>query len=330
MVLNHTMITKQSALQYLPVGLFGSTVAIAGLGLALKQSVILYGLPACFGIVITMICWSIFILLSICYMIKCFRFPAQVKAELTNQVTANFLGTFFISVVLLAWLTAPFYLTIARITWFTGAGGSLIFMFILVSRLFKGNLSVLDAVPPTLIPGLTVLNSASAGAYMKFGWLGSDVNIILFALGISYVFTFFVIIMYRLVHRSPVVTFLRPTLLLMCAPFEVGFIAYMTHFTAVDLFGSTIFYFGLFIFIVLFFIVFKKGLPFMVSWWGSCFSASALANAALRYAILSKDLFVKDIAAVILMVLIVLILITVYYTVQRLVTGQLLKDPAIV
>lgn len=319
------MITQKNALQYLPVGLFGSTVAIAGLGLALKQSVALFGMPGFLGVAITVICWLIFILLLVSYIIKCIRFPAQVKAELKHVVTANFLGTFFISAVLLSWLTAPFYLTVARVTWFTGAGGGLVFMFILTSRLFKGDLNILDAVPPTLIPGLTVLNAASAGAFMKFGWLGNDMNVVLFSLGIAYVFTFFVIIMYRLIHRSPVVTFLRPTLLLMCAPFEVGFIAYMTHYQSVDLFGSVIFFFGLFIFLVFFFIVFRKGLPFMVSWWGSCFSASALTNAALRYANVSKDLFVKDIAGVLLFVLILLIAVTFYYTIQRLMTGQLLK-----
>lgn len=315
----------ENPIQYLPVGLFGSTVAISGLAIAFKQSIPLFGLPPILGNSVAILCWGIFILLTASYLIKYLRFPAKVKAELTHPVTANFLGTFFISAVLLAGLATPFSMAIARFTWVAGTVGGLIFMYILTSRLCRGELNVLDAVPPTLIPGLTVLNAATAGVSMKFGWFGNEADVILFSLGIAYVFVFFIIITYRLVHRAPVIQFLVPTLLLMCAPFEVGFICYMTQVSTVDLFGSVIFYFGLFIFFVLFFHVFKKGLPFMVSWWGACFSAGALTNAALRYANVSQDIVVKDIAAFLLVLLVVLIAITFFLTLKRLFTGQLLK-----
>jgi tellurite resistance protein len=249
-------------LQYLPVGLFGATVAISGLAIAFKQSAALFGLPLILGTVTAFIGWGAFLLLTICYAIKYVLYPKKVKAELTHPIQANFLGTFFISAVLLAGLAAPFSLLLARVTWIAGTVGGLIFMYTLTSRLFRGDLNVLDAVPPTLIPGLTVLNAASAGVAMKFGWFGNEVDTIMFSLGIAYVFTFFVIIAYRLVHRGPVRQFLVPTLLLMSAPFTVSFICYMTRVKVVDTFGAVIFYFGFFIYFVLFFSVFKKGLPF--------------------------------------------------------------------
>jgi len=314
----------ENPIQYLPVGLFGSTVALAGLGIAWKQSTALFGAPPIISLAITVVTCIAFMLLVIGYLTKMVKYPDKVRTELNNPVAANFLGTFFISAVLIASLIVPFFLTLARSVWIIGAIGGLVFMFVLTSRLYRGHLKITDAVPPTLIPGLTVLNTATAGAVMKWGWFTHEFDLILFSLGIVYVFVFFVLISYRLIHREPVVTFLVPTLLLMCAPFEVGFMTYMSQVPQVDMFGSVIFYFGLFIFVVLFFIVFKKGLPFMVSWWGSCFSAGALANAAIKYANVSQDPLVKDIAIFLLIVLSVMVLITFALTIRYLAKGKLL------
>ncbi|WP_442587531.1 hypothetical protein ACSBL2_15910 [Pedobacter sp. AW31-3R] len=315
----------ENPLQYLPVGLFGSTVALAGLGVAWKQSAALFGMPIAVSNTVTFIAWTAFLMLMVSYGLKMYRYPEKVKAELNNPIAANFLGTFFISAVLLASLTVPFSMVVARGVWVVGAVGGLVFMYILTSRLYRGQLKITDAVPPTLIPGLTVLNTATAGAALKWDWFTHDFDLILFSLGIVYVFVFFVLISYRLIHREPVVTFLVPTLLLMCAPFEIGFLTYMSQVPQVDMFASVIFFFGLFIFVVLFFFVFKKGLPFMVSWWGSCFSAGALANAALRYANISHSPLVEGIAAFLLIFLTVLIAITFFLTVKYLVKGKLLK-----
>lgn len=177
-MLNQDIKKTDNPLQYLPVGLFGSTVAIAGLAIAFKQSSGLFGLSPLFGTTTAIVGWIVFLLLCGCYAFKYIRFPEIVKAELKHPVQANFLGTFFISAVLLAELAVPVSLTLARIMWGAGTAGGLIFMYILTSRLFRGDLNVLDAVPPTLIPGLTVLNAATAGIAMKFGWFETELNII--------------------------------------------------------------------------------------------------------------------------------------------------------
>ena len=320
-----TVLKVENPLQYLPVGLFGSTVALAGLGIAWKQSTALFGAPVIISNGITVVTWTAFLILTASYITKMVRYPDKVRNELNNPIAANFLGTFFISAVLIASLTVSASLPVARAVWVVGAIGGLVFMFVLTSRLYRGQLKITDAVPPTLIPGLTVLNTATAGAAMHWGWFTHEFDLILFSLGIVYVFVFFVLISYRLIHREPVIMFLVPTLLLMCAPFEVGFITYMSQVTQVDMFASVIFYFGLFIFVVLFFFVFKKGLPFMVSWWGACFSAGALANAAIKYANVSHDPLVEGIAIFLLVVLTVLVIITFTLTIKYLYKGKLLK-----
>jgi len=315
----------EDPLQYLPIGLFGSTVALSGLAIAWRLSCLLFGVPVLVSILVGIFAWLVFLLLTISYLYKIIKFPQKVKAELTHPVTAHFLGTFFISAVLLSSLVPNYSLTLARITWLVGTVGGVGFMYVLTARLFKGALNSLDLVPPILIPGLTVLNAVAAHASINLGWWSREADQMLFSIGIVYVMVFFVIITYRLVHLQPVTLFFRPTLLLMSAPFEISFLSYISLRTQIDGFAAVLFYFGLFIFIVLFFGVFGKKMPFMVSWWGACFSMGALTNAALQYARYSHISMVKNLSLILLAALTILVIITLLRTINHLFTGRLLK-----
>ena len=123
-------------------------------------------------------------------------------------------------------------------------------MYILTRRLYKGVLNALDLVPPVLIPGLTVLNAVTAHASIDLGCWSNEADQMLFSIGIVYVMVFFVIITYRLVHLEPLVLFLKPTLLLMSAPFEISFLSYLSTKTQVNAFAAMLFYFGFFIIIL--------------------------------------------------------------------------------
>jgi tellurite resistance protein len=71
--------------------------------------------------------------------------------------------------------------------------------------------------------------------------------------------------------------------------------------------------------------VFKKGLPFMISWWASCFSLGALTNAAIRYANQRHNLLLCDVAAVLLIASTLLIAVTFVLTIRRQLSGRLLN-----
>jgi tellurite resistance protein len=320
---------NKASLQYLSGSLFGSTVAISSLSLAWNQASALFGVSEAAATGIGILAWGIYIFLLLLYLIKIFRYPLKTKEELTHPVMAHSLGTFFISAVLLAAVTIPFSLPVARVVWIAGAAGGLFFLYALTGRLLKGQLAEGDALPPLLIPGLTTLNAANAGAGMQLGSWGKEADLIFFSVGIVYVLTLFVLISYRLVHGGAIPLSLAPTLLLMSAPFEVGFLAYTSLTPVIDSFAAVLFFFGLFIFIVLFFKVFKKGLPFMTSWWSSCFSTAALANAACRYARVSHDILVNDMAIVSLIAASLLIGITFVFTIKLQQDGKLLKPPEI-
>jgi len=302
----------------LPAGIFGSTVAIAGLANGFEMGHSLFDIPAGLATCVTIICWFIFLALIGSYALKLYLFPVEVAKELADPVVVHYAGTFFISTVLIADLTIGFSLGVGRAVWLIGAAGGLLFMARLTSRLFNGHVTDTGAVPAILIPGLTALNSGTTGSAMRFGSEGYQADMFLFSIGIVYTLTFFVLIVYRLAHFSPLSNFFRPSLLLMCAPFEIGFQTYISLTQRVDLFATVIFYFGLFMFVVLFFHVFTRSLRFETSWWGACFSTGALTNAALHYAMLSPDLPKKVLAAMMLLLLTGLILATGYNSLRYL------------
>ena len=111
----------------------------------------------------------------------------------------------------------------------------------------------------------------------------------------------------------------------MSAPFAVSFLAYVSPGDPVNSFASVFFFFGLLLLVVLFFNVFKKGLPFMISWWASCFSMGALTNAAFRYANLGHDFLLFDVAAVLLIASTLLIAVTIVLTIRLQLIGRLLN-----
>jgi tellurite resistance protein len=311
-------------LQYLPVGLFGETVAISALSIEWHQAITLFAAPANISIIIGVIDVAIFILLIGLYGLKIIKYPSSVKKELNDPVFGNFAGTFFISTVLIATIVIPFSLSIARVIWLIGTAGGVGFMYLLTLRMFNGNVNTLNALPPVLIPGLVVLNAATSCAGMQFGWWGREVELILFSFGITLVFALFIVTLYRLMHRRAIDIFLRPTLLLMSAPFEVGFLAYVSQFKTIDTFASAIYFFGLLIFIIIFFKVFKKGLPFMISWWAANFSLAALANASLQYAIVGHDPLLRYIAGFLIICSSIMTAVTLWFTLNRHFKGRLL------
>jgi len=131
-------------------------------------------------------------------------------------------------------------------------------------------------------------------------------------------------IMSRMIHHEPLPTSMVPSLLILMAPFEVGFLAYTNITQHVDTFSGLLFYFGLFIFLALAPKVFGRGIPFATGWWAISFPMAALACAALKYSMFVQAWPVKVIAAVLLAMLSVAIVVLLVKTLHILLNGKLL------
>jgi tellurite resistance protein len=230
-----------------------------------------------------------------------------------------------IALLLLSAVAAPHSEWLGQALWIVGSVLTVLLAGLVVSRLLSGNQDSMNAVPAWLIPGVATLDIAVTGAHMPMAW-AKEFNLFALAVGAVLALVFFTRIFSRLVHEAALAKGMVPSLMVLIAPFEVGFLAYTNVFAEIDRFASVVFYFGLFLFVVLSFKVFRRDVPFAPSWWAISFPIAALSNAALKYAHAQDNTVLMVIAAVILLFLTVALTVLLVKTLISLFSGKLLAN----
>ncbi|REE87469.1 tellurite resistance protein [Paenibacillus taihuensis] len=315
---------KESTLQYLPVNLFGSVMGLSGLALAWRESHHMFGTYLFISDAIGCLAILVFIVLGITYLSKLVLFPKIVKAEFHNPIAGNFFGTITIAILLLSSVISAYSQAMQQVVWTIGVILTLLIACIIIRRLLNVKQDFKHAVPAWLIPGVGTLDVVVAGGTMPLTW-AREVNLLCFGIGSILALVFFTLIFSRLMHHDAMPDKLTPSLIILIAPFEVGFLSYVNFTQRIDAFASILFYFGLFMFVVLFSKVFKRGLPFGASWWAVSFPMAALSNAAFLYADFVNNWPLKSIAGLILLLLTLVIATLFIRTFIYLTKGQLLK-----
>lgn len=317
--------TSKASIKNLPVNLFGSVMGLAGLSLAWRLSGHYYGVGGLLGEAIAALAGMVFALLFLGYLIKWAKHPGAVKAEFNHPIASNFFGTVTIALLLLSSVAAPHSKLLGQVLWILGSALTVLLAGLLVYRLLLGNQDPLNAVPAWLIPGVATLDIAVTGEHMPMVW-ATEFKLFALAVGAVLALVFFTRIFSRLVHKTVLVKGMIPSLMVLIAPFEVGFLAYTNLFGEIDRFASILFYFGLFLFVVLSFKVFRLDVPFSPSWWAISFPIAALSNAALKYAHANDNTVLMVIAALILLFLTMAVTVLLVKTVTSLFSGKLLAE----
>jgi tellurite resistance protein len=265
----------------------------------------------------------VFVVLGAGYIAKAVRHPQAVIDEYRHPVAGNFFGTITIAILLLSSVVAPLSQTLAEVMWTVGTISTVALCFAIASRLLRGKIDAAHAVPAWFIPGVATLDIAVAGGTMPMSW-AHEVNLFAVAVGTMIALLFFTMIMSRMIHHEPVPAGMVPSLLILMAPFEVGFLAFTNMTQSVDTFSALLFYFGLFIFLALAPKVFRKSIPFAAGWWAISFPMAALAIAALKYSMAVQAWPLKVIAIVLLAMLSIAIVVLFVRTLHILLNGKLL------
>lgn len=299
-------------------------MGVSGLCLAWRQASRQFGTSAWIDGAVGGIAIAIFLLLCSAYAAKALIHPQAVRNEFRHPIAGNFFGTASIAVLLISSVVAPLSGSASQALWVLGAASTFALAFTLVSRLLRGKVDAGHALPAWLIPGVATLDIVVAGGTAPQAW-AHELNLISLAVGTMVALVFFTMIMSRLIHHhEKLASEMVPSLMILIAPFEVGFLAYTNFFQRVDTFAAMLFYFGLFIFLALVFKVFRRGIPFAAGWWALSFPVAALSNAALRYADYVRWLPVTVLALATLAFLSVLIAVLLVRTTQILLDGRLL------
>lgn len=299
-------------------------MGIAGLCLAWRQASRQLGTGPWIDTAVGCIAVAIFLLLCAAYAAKAVLHPRAVRNEFRHPIAGNFFGTVSIALLLISSVVAPLSTAASQALWLLGAGSTIALAFTLVSRLLRGKVDAGHALPAWLIPGVATLDIVVAGGAAPQAW-AHQLNLFSLAVGTMVALVFFTMIMSRLIHhQEKLANEMVPSLMILIAPFEVGFLAYTNFFQRVDAFAAMLFYFGVFIFLALVFKVFRRGIPFAAGWWALSFPLAALSNAALRYADYVRWLPVTVFALAMLAFLSVLIAVLLVCTTQIVLDGRLL------
>lgn len=298
-------------------------MGIAGLSIAWRQASHEFGVSLLISEAAGIVSIAVFLALGTGYLVKAIKHPDAVAGEFRHPVAGNFFGTITIAILLLSSVVAPLNQTLAEIMWTVGAVVTIVLCFTIASRLLQGRIDAAHAVPPWFIPGVATLDIAVAGGTMPMQW-AHEVNLFALAVGSMIALLFFTMIMSRMIHHEPLPASMVPSLLILMAPFEVGFLAYTNFTQRIDTFSGLLFYFGLFLFLTLAPRVFRKGIPFATGWWAISFPMAALASASLKYAMFARSWPVTAIAVILLSLLSIAVVVLFVQTLRTLFNGRLL------
>lgn len=305
------------------MNLFASVMGLAGLSLAWRQASQEFGVSLAISEAAGVVALAVFAVLAAGYLAKAILHPDAVLSEYRHPVAGNFFGTITIAILLLSSVIAPFSAPLSQAVWTLGSALTAALSFVIAARLLKGKIDAAHAVPAWFIPGVATLDIAVTGGTMPMPW-AHEINVFALAVGTMIALLFFTMIMSRMIHHEPLPAGMVPSLLILMAPFAVGFLAYTSFTQRVDAFAGLLFYFGLFIFLALAPKVFRRGLPFASGWWAISFPIAALACAALKYAAYVQAWPIKAIALLLLALLSLAIVVLFIKTLHILFNGRLL------
>ncbi|PAF46437.1 hypothetical protein BKH46_07560 [Helicobacter sp. 12S02634-8] len=277
---------KNGLFGYLPVSLFGSVMGLCGLGIAWELAWEIYDLPFVISQIITLIAVVVFVLLLIAYGLKCItRFDA-VRAEFTNPLLKGFFGTFIISLLLLPIGIYHYTPHLAFVLWGIGVVAMLVFAWHMVSFWFGSKQEMAHITPAWIIPVVGTLDIPLAAHLFDSSDGIGYLNILSVAIGLFFAIPIMTLILYKIMLVEKLPDKLKPSLMILIAPFAVGFSAYLVVVVHIDLFALGLFFLGVFVFLTLLpqYFQLTRCCPFRVTWWAVSFPLSALLVAALKVA----------------------------------------------
>lgn len=300
---------KTGWLSYLPVALFGSVMGLCGLAVSWRIAHEFYGAAEWISKVISAIAVLSFIALAIAYGIKALSSFENVRAEFNHPIAGNLFGTALISMLLLPILIAPYELVLARAIWATGTIGMTLFAWFIISRWLHVKQLTAHATPAWIVPLVGMLDVPLAVPALQ--WNGVHGMMMLgLAVGLFFALPLFTIIMSRLLFDDALPPAMEPSLMIMLAPFSVGFSSYVSTTGRIDGFAQALYMLTLFVLAVLLGRLrhLRRCCPFRISWWAVSFPLASAATAALRYAGAAHNA-VNDGIAIILLVFATLVIV---------------------
>lgn len=312
---------------WLPVALFGSVMGLAGLGQAWRLAHVLWGTPVWIAQAIGYVALAAFVLLAVAYAIKAATGFDHVRAEFVHPIAGALFGTPLISALLLPGALADVSIQLARGLWMFGTIGMTVLAWLMAGRWLGIRQQWVHAAPAWIVPLVGMLDIPMVVPALSFDEPPQALMMLGLSVGLFFAIPLFTIIFARLMFEEPLPSSMSPSLLILLAPFAVGFSAYVITVGHVNLFAEGLFALTLFVLAVL--LTHLRHLwhccPFRVSWWAVSFPLAAAAGAGLRYAAFAQAIW-ADVIAIALLTLASTVIVALFIrTIVGIARGDLQK-----
>ncbi|SIT04534.1 tellurite resistance protein [Roseivivax lentus] len=304
-------------LAYLPVALFGMTMGLLGLGLAVYAAgfaTLSFWIGGVGSLVLAVLLGA--------YALKALRYPGHVAREWGDPVRLAFFPAASLSVILIALLICRDAPALARPLWIVGAGVQAVMTVIVFSawishRAFgPGQLS-----PAWFIPAVGNAVVPAAGVplgYVELSWY-------FFAVGVLFWIVLLTLVFNRLIFHDPMPGRMRPTLVILIAPPAVACLAWLQLNGGVldapaRIFINLGYFFAALVAVRLPSLL---KLPFALSFWALSFPLAALTSASFQFGALADSALHRGIGWVLLALLCVVIGALSLRTLKAALAGQI-------
>lgn len=281
---------KECRFRHFPISFFSMILGLAGFVIALQKIEEIAGLGAISPVVLALAV-TIFIALTVIYMVKIFKWPDQVKEEFNHPVKLSFFPTFSISLLLLSIAFLAVDRSVSVCLWVAGAVIHLMLTIKIISIWIQHTkFEIKHMNPAWFIPAVgNILVPVAGVVHMPV-----EVSWFFFSIGLIFWIVLFVIFFNRIIFHHPLPEKLLPTLFILIAPPAVGFISTVKLTGGVTAFGLVLYYFALFLFLLLFsqFSMFRR-IRFFLSWWAYSFPIAAMTISSILMFHQTETIFFK-------------------------------------
>jgi len=311
-------------LEYLPVGLFGAVIGLTGLSVAWQLAHARYGAPEWIALSFGVAGALAFVVLLSAYAVKLVTAFGAVRGEFQHPIAGSLFGTVLISLLSLPTVVAPYAHRFAQGVWVAGAAGMILFAWFMVNRWLSERQQVAHATPAWIIPVVGLLDLPLALPSLGMPPL-HGLMVFALAVGLFFAVPLFTLIFSRLLFEPPMPDSLKPSLVILAAPFAVGYSTYTVTVGQADLFAQALYMLMLFVLAVVLgqLRYLPLSCPFRIAWWSVSFPLAACSIAALRFAAAQPGIITDGIAVALLGLATLVIAALAVRTVLGVVAGEL-------
>ena len=309
------------SLRYLPGGLFGAVMGLAGLGIAWRRA---EGALTWHGEFWSLLGVLAFAALVAAYLAKWRRHPDAVRAELANPALLGFCAALPVGMTLVAASLRPYALPLAQAVWWGGVALLFVFQLWGLSLFLRGGVTAAQVNGGWMIlfvGGIVVPSSGlDLGHELVSQWFfGVSATLAPFVMGL---------VLWRALFGPPLPDAVKPSTFILLVPPSLVYANGIALGVAENVFLQGLFFTGLVLLAAI--AVAMRGClrwPFGAPWWAFTFPLDALAAAAGLHAELHPSGPWKWIAQGLLLLATAVVTFVLARTLVALRTGQLLSAP---